>query len=311
MTSKYSEPISRRQDIEHAGRLESIGRLSAGVAHEMNTPMQYIGDNLRYLEKCVEQLFTTLEQLPVLVDVLRSHEIELPEPARSIFSDFDSGKYANTIRSFPEAIDDSLAGVRSVATIVQAMKQFAHPGANRRMGTNINEVVLTAITLAKNEYKRIADVEFIPAAEIKQIEGIGAQLSQAVLNLVINSAQAIAAHMAETDTRGKIKIETKNTSSGIELSLTDNGGGICPEALEHIFEPFFTTKEPGVGTGQGLAFVHSTIVDTHGGSLHVENDFGTGATFVLRLPCKSPRSVCDTVAMPERNRVNGSKIVKT
>jgi signal transduction histidine kinase len=283
----HSAIVSQMADIEHSSRMEAMGRLSAGVAHEINTPMQYIGDSLRYLSKSFERLEPVLDLLPEIFSILESPDLAdrvLSAELQDLISSIDLRKIRSASTSIPEAIEDSLTGVSAVGSIVHAMKQFSHPGSDRRMGLNIHEIITTAATLAKNEYKYTAELELNFAPDLPLIEGFAARLSQAFLSLIVNAAQAIGEIVAGTDTKGLIKISTRLVDQSIEVVVSDTGGGIPPENASSIFKPFFTTKEPGCGTGQGLAFVHSTIVDQHSGTITLNNHFGQGVEFIIRLP---------------------------
>ncbi|MEZ6094329.1 MAG: ATP-binding protein [Pirellulaceae bacterium] len=278
--------VSRMTDIEHSTRLETMGRLAAGVAHEINTPLQYVGDSLRYMETSFGHLHPLLSHVEELLQVLNEHKSDLSPELNAVLESLQLRKIRSAATQIPEAIQDALTGTKAVSTIVQAMKQFAHPGANKRMGTDMNQCVATAVTLAKNEYKRIADVVVSGDPDLNLVDCVGPKISQAFLNLIVNASHAIGERFAGTEQKGLIEIKTRNCDNSVEVSISDNGGGIPSDLLSLVFEPFFTTKDPGVGTGQGLPFVQSTIVNEHQGSIDLENREGEGLTVKILLPLK-------------------------
>jgi two-component system NtrC family sensor kinase len=182
----------------------------------------------------------------------------------------------------PRSIERTKEGVRRVAEIIAAMRQFSHPGGGVMEPTNLDEVIEMTLVVARNEYKYVAEIEwdFGPAAAVIADRG---DISQVILNLIVNAAHAIADHVGD-GAQGKILIRTRNVNRGVEVAITDTGGGVPAEIRDRIFDPFFTTKEPGRGTGQGRALAHSTVVERHGGRLDLEVDAGVGSTFRIFLP---------------------------
>ncbi len=274
----------RRLEIElrHAQKLESVGQLAAGVAHEINTPIQYVGDSVAFLAEVLTdglrliheygRLRAFASDLPDAVDIIRSLE-ELEDEIDLEFM----------IEEAPRSIERTNEGVKRVAEIVAALKQFSHPGGGDLGPTNLNEVVTTALTVARSEYKYVAEIE-LDLGEVAEITGDRGDLGQVILNLVVNASHAIADVIEGTGTMGTIAISTRNVDGGVELAITDTGGGIPEEIRERVFDPFFTTKEPGRGTGQGLAITRSIIVEKHAGRLDLEVQDGRGSTFRAWLP---------------------------
>jgi signal transduction histidine kinase len=189
------------------------------------------------------------------------------------------------LKEVPSALEQSLEGLGRVARIVHAMKEFSHPGSEEKKLTDINKAILTTLTVARNEWKYVAEVETVLAADLQPVPCNAGEFNQVVLNLIINSAHAIAEALGDkTDKKGKITIRTKQDAEWTTISIQDTGSGIPPEIQSRIFEPFFTTKEVGKGTGQGLSIAHNTIVQRHSGRLWFQSEVGKGTTFFIQLP---------------------------
>ncbi len=269
-------------ELRHAQRLESIGQLAAGVAHELNTPIQFVGDSVRFLGDVMQDLMELLEshgdlrQLATGVDGGADIVQRLDEQADEIDLEFLQDEA-------PKALTRTLDGLDRVATIVKALKQFAHPGTDDMAPADLNEIVLNTLTVAKSEYKYVAEVEF-EAGDLADVVCNRGDLGQVLINLVVNAAQAIADHVEGTGRMGKISIRTVSDDSGAAVEIADTGGGIPPEIRDRVFEPFFTTKEIGKGSGQGLALAHNLIVNKHQGRLWFDVEDGNGTTFHVWLP---------------------------
>jgi PAS domain S-box-containing protein len=272
------------QQLRQAQKLEAIGQLAAGIAHEINTPIQYLGDNTRFLQ----EFWETFQSLFII-----ARQIRMEAPSGTISpqtlerldvlaeeADFDYMQ-----EEIPHAIEQSLEGIQRVTRIVLAMKEFSHPGSEQKKSIDINHAIETTITVARNEWKYVCDVETHFDPEMPLVLCHAGEFNQVILNLLINAAQSIA-QAAETGPRGrgKIVISTTRTQDAAEVSLSDTGTGI-PEAIRsRVFEPFFTTKPVGKGTGQGLALAHTAIVRRHGGKIWFDSEVGKGTTFYIRIP---------------------------
>ena len=278
--------ISERKRLEvelrHAQRLESIGQLAAGVAHEINTPIQFVSDSVRFLSEVLDDLMALQASYQRLRDAAAGFEScveiveELDEQADEIDLEFVRDET-------PKAVDRTLDGLNRVATIVKALKRFSHPGDNDLAPADLNEIIDNTLTVAKNEYKYVAEVE-VEAGDLRDVVCNPGDLGQVFLNLVVNAAQAIADRVEADGSMGTISIRTVGDDHGVTVAIGDTGGGIPAEVQERVFEPFFTTKEPGKGTGQGLALAHNVIVNKHGGRLSFEVEAGVGTTFLVWLP---------------------------
>ena len=267
--------------LRHAQKLESIGQLAAGIAHEINTPTQYIGDNLHFLRDAFKEVQAVLEtQNRVL---LRDDHEPLHVVAAEIKEVMESADTLYLMEEIPKALDQAIDGVDRVSTLVKAMKAFSHPGQKEKTPANINEAIQNTITVARNEWKYVAQMEMDLAADLPLVPCLINDFNQVVLNLVVNAAHAIGS-VVQGGAQGKITIATRACSGYVEVRVQDTGSGIPVEVRDRIFDPFFTTKEVGKGTGQGLAIARSVVVDKHGGTIHFETEIGKGTAFVVRLP---------------------------
>jgi len=266
----------------HSSKMESIGRLATGIAHEINTPTQYVGDNLRFLQR-------SLEAAPA---ALRAIESKLGMDATRDGACVDSLRVIRALCSeAPDAVSDALEGVDRIASIVQAMRNFSHPGTEGDACVALNDAVHDTLGVSRNEWKYVARVKTELDPELPRIAGSPSEINQVLLNLIVNAAHAIEeardAGCAPSEPRGCITVSTRREGGYAELRVRDTGNGIPDEIRERIFDPFFTTKEVGKGTGQGLAIAHA-IVHRHGGSIEYETRVGEGTTFRVRLPLEKP-----------------------
>jgi signal transduction histidine kinase len=261
--------------------LESIGQLSAGIAHEINTPMQYISDNLNFLK---ESFNDTTEALIEIKLCLTNNTLDI-EKLNSILkkSDFE---YLST--ELPLAFTQTKDGVDRVCNIVKAMKDFSHPNSENKVATNINHCIESTITISKHTWKYHAEMEVDLDLSIKDVMCHPGPFNEVILNIIVNAADAIREKVDNDDSidRGKIKIQTRSKENFVEIRISDTGGGIPKSIQEKIFDPFFTTKEIGKGTGQGLALSYSIIKARHNGDLLFETVPGESTTFILQLPYK-------------------------
>jgi signal transduction histidine kinase len=186
------------------------------------------------------------------------------------------------LENVPTALESAIDGLGRIATIVRAMKTFAHPDQQEKSLIDLNQAIESTLTIARNEYKYVADVKML-TGKLPPVLCHPGEVNQVVLNLIVNAAHAIADVVDGTEQKGTITVGTRLVGEQVEISIGDTGSGIPESARQHIFEPFFTTKPVGKGTGQGLALARG-VVDRHGGSLHFETEVGKGTTFFIRLP---------------------------
>jgi two-component system NtrC family sensor kinase len=268
-------------ELRLAQKLESVGRLAAGVAHEINTPIQYVGDSIHFLKGAVddlEKLLGTYRQALTRITAGESSAAILDEVA-DVESRSDIA-FLNV--EVPKAFVRTLDGVERVAGIVRAMKEFAHPDTNEQRPANLNHAIETTITVARSEYKYAATL-VTHFSDLPEVNCNIGELNQVFLNLIVNAADAIRESGKDLET-GRISISTAVAGDHVSITLEDNGCGIPQDHLDKVFDPFFTTKEVGKGTGQGLAIARSIVMERHGGSIDVHSTPGKGTRFVIQLP---------------------------
>jgi PAS domain S-box-containing protein len=274
-------------ELRQAQKLEAIGHLAAGIAHEINTPTQFVSDNLTFLAeswKPVDQLLKLYQR--IIHETARAGlgpgvgaEIELAEQNADL--DF-------LLTEIPRAIEQSIDGSRRVAKIVRAMKEFSHPDSATKTPADINKAIETTITVARNEWKYVADIETGFDRSLPLVLCYPGDINQVILNLIVNAAHAIKDKNQEGQ-KGRITVSTKATGDCVQIAIADSGTGIPETIRSRVFDPFFTTKEVGKGTGQGLALAHNVIVRKHGGKIWFETEADRGTTFFIQLPISSER----------------------
>jgi PAS domain S-box-containing protein len=280
----FTHDISERRmiqaQLQQGQKMESIGQLAAGIAHEINTPIQFIGDNLRF----IKESWSALEPLISFSASLEGKSIE-PESLHELRGILQGSDCAYLRLEIPQALDQSLDGIDRVAKIVRAMKEFSHPGSDEKQQADINQAILTTLTVSRNEWKYVAEVETVLQPDLQMVPCHISELNQVLLNLLINSAHAIAEVVGDgSNKKGKITIRTAQDAQFTTITVEDTGAGIPPEIQSRVFDPFFTTKEVGRGTGQGLSLAHISIVRKHGGKIWFHSEIGKGTTFFIQLP---------------------------
>ena len=283
-----SRDVTERKNLEsqlvQAQKLESIGQLAAGIAHEINTPTQYVGDNTRFFQEAFNDLLRLIGKYEHLSQAVKTGAPldgglqEIDAIAKEIDLDYLTGEV-------PKAIQQTLEGVERVRNIVQAMKEFSHPGTKEKTPINLNKAIQNTITVARNEWKYVAEMATDFDSSLPLVSGLPGELNQVILNLIINAAHAIADVVGDgSKGKGTITVSTRLDGNWAEIRVSDTGTGIPENIRSRIFDPFFTTKKVGKGTGQGLTISHSVIVDKHGGTIHFDTAMGKGTTFITRLP---------------------------
>jgi PAS domain S-box-containing protein len=270
--------------LQQSQKMEAIGQLAAGIAHEINTPTQFVGDNTRFFQDAYEDLIQIIREYEKLIEQAKSNTLtpDLIAGAEELIEDIDLEYLEEEI---PIALEHTLKGVERITKIVQAMKIFSHPGMIVKEPTDINKEIEKTITITRNEWKYVAQMETDFDPNLPDVPCFRAELNQVILNMIVNAAHAIAeANGDNSSQQGVIRIRTYHKDSWAKIRISDTGAGI-PEKIRHkIFDLFFTTKGPGKGSGQGLAISHSVIVEKHSGTLDVESQEGKGTTFIIGLP---------------------------
>ena len=287
MKEAETERQAMEVQLRQAQKLEAIGQLAAGIAHEINTPTQYVGDNTRFLQDSFRDLRKVLKSHQELLSALQANRLtpELTSRAREVVAAADLDYL---FEQTPAAITQTLEGVERITKIVRAMKEFSHPGGKEKTPADLNHAIDTTVTVARNEWKYVAEMELDLEPLLPPVPCFLGEFNQAILNLVVNAAHAIADVQKKNPTgKGKITIRTRRSGDQVEVRVSDTGTGIPESARPHIFEPFFTTKPVGKGTGQGLSIVYGCVVKHHGGTVAFESEVGKGTTFILRLPIAS------------------------
>jgi signal transduction histidine kinase/HPt (histidine-containing phosphotransfer) domain-containing protein len=281
-----SVDVTQQKNLElervQAQKLESVGRLAAGVAHEINTPVQFVSDNVDFVR-------TSMTDVAVVIQAYR----DLKRAVQSAGDSLEAAQHAENAEkaadlnyimdNVPSALASSLEGLGRIATIVRSMKEFAHPDQAQQSLADLNQAIRSTLVIANNEYKYVAEMD-AQFADLPPVPCYLGEVNQVILNLLVNASHAISDVVKDSGQRGKISVRTRLDGNEVEISIGDTGTGIPEAARDKIFDPFFTTKVVGKGTGQGLAIAHSVIVNKHGGTLRFETECGKGTTFFIRLP---------------------------
>ena len=279
--------VELEKQLQQSQKLESIGHLAAGIAHEINTPIQYVGDNTRFLQDSFRNIMELVDQFQKLLDAAKDKQVT-PDMIEQLEEDIKQTDIEYLSEEIPEAIEQSLDGIQRVAKIVRAMKDFSHPGSDEKSLYDINKALENTVTVTRNEWKYVADMELDLSPNVPSVPCFPGELNQVFLNIIINGSHAIGdAIQKRKESKGKITITSRcKNDQWIEIRISDTGTGIPEHVQQRIFDPFYTTKEVGKGTGQGLAISYSVIVEKHHGTISFETEPGKGTTFIISLPQK-------------------------
>jgi signal transduction histidine kinase len=261
-------------ELRQAQKLESLGTMAGGIAHELNTPIQFVTDNTKYLSSAFSDCLAAISDFQAKV---------MPAEASEIEATYDLEYLRSEV---PQAITQSLDGLERIAEIVLAIKRFSHPASAKKEYNDIGQIIQTTATVSKNQWKYVAELELDIPPNLPLVKSNAGELNQVFLNLIVNAAQAIE-DATGGKTPGKIVVSARHVGQAVECRVRDTGTGIQPEHLPRIFDLFFTTKDPGRGTGQGLSVTHTIITQSHGGKIDVESEPGRGTTFIVTLPIEA------------------------
>jgi signal transduction histidine kinase len=285
------------REIAQGQKLESVGRVAAGVAHEINTSVQFISDSVRFVRHALKDLPTALADYRALAAGALSGR-DVTASAKKASETDEAADVDYFLKNAPDALDRALDGIGRVGSVAKSMTEFAHPDT-QKADVDVNRAVRTTLNMARNEYKNVADL--IPDfGDIPPVHCHAGDINQVVLNLVLNAAHAISDVVEGTGRRGQITVRTRSIGDFVEISVSDTGAGIPESVRARIFEPFVTTKEVGRGTGQGLTLSRGIVVEKLKGSLHFETETGRGTTFFIRLP------VSETAGLTPSPSINAS-----
>jgi PAS domain S-box-containing protein len=285
LQDKLVEEMKERErvvlELQLAQKLESVGRLAAGVAHEINTPIQYVGDSVQFLRNAYDDLIRLMDEWREILEAMPAGQVR--DSLRAELSRLTEKYDMDFVRTeMPRAFERTFDGVDRVSTIVKAMKEFAHPDSAEQNPADLNHAIQTTLLVASNEYKYVAKV-YTDFASLPSVMCNIGEMNQVFLNLIVNAAHAI--HDAGKDSEtGEIHLSTEQSDNSVVVRVRDNGCGIPEDNLSKLYDPFFTTKDVGRGTGQGLSIAHAIVVEKHGGDIRVQSRVGVGTEFVIRIP---------------------------
>jgi PAS domain S-box-containing protein len=277
----------RRTQLEvvSAQRMAAVGTLAAGIAHEINTPVQFVGDSLDFLREGLQDILTVVDELQKV-----RHLVADDAPSAAVREALAAAAEAEVRvdlaylrENVPQAVDRCVEGLGRVSRIVSSIREFAHPASKNEAPADLNRAIANTLTIARSEYIHLADLE-TDLRELPLVTCHIDQINQVVLNLVVNAAHAMADVVESSGSKGHLTVGTRVDGEDVIIRISDTGTGIPESIREHIFEPFFTTKDVGKGTGQGLALAWTLVTEKHGGTLWYETTLGKGTTFFVRLP---------------------------
>ncbi|MCG8435195.1 MAG: ATP-binding protein [Gammaproteobacteria bacterium] len=282
LRAEMEERDRMEMELRLAQKLEAVGQLASGIAHEINTPIQFVGDSIHFLESAFSDLSGLIGVYQNAVNNIAGSEAD-SKLLSEIKNKEEEADLEYLQENVPKSIERTVSGVDRVAEIVRAMKEFAHPDSREKTSADINQAISNTLTVAKNEYKYVAEID-LQLSDLPHVSCHIGDINQVILNLVVNAAHAIEDTVKDQEKKGVIGIKTHAEDDSVVIKISDTGSGIPDDVKNRVFDPFFTTKEVGKGTGQGLAIARSIIVDKHQGKLELESEVGKGTCFTIKLP---------------------------
>ena len=304
LKSALGELQQAQTQLVQAQKLESIGQLAAGIAHEINTPIQFVGDNIRFLDTAFQDLASLLTNLDELIVAARERADlgdlhNIGEIARRADAQRTTADVGYLLQEIPLAVGQSIGGIDRVAEIVRALKGVAHPDADQTSQVDLNQLIADTVIVSRNEWRHSATLNSDYDPGLPMVGCAAGPMSQVVLNIIVNAAHAIQDRFGDDAVRdGQITVNTRFDDESACISIADNGTGMPEDVRIRIFDPFFTTKDVGRGTGQGMSISHGVIVNQHGGTIKVDSTVGVGTTFSIRIPIIATAS--QTAAEPNQ-----------
>lgn len=288
--------LERRKALEsqlaHAQKMESVGQLAAGVAHELNTPIQFVGDNIDFLKSSFEDVETLLEAVDSLLSDCRDDQ-RLTQKVNLIDQIREQIELEYLREEVPLAAVQALEGTKSLTRIVKAMKVFSHPSTQSFEKVDLNQLIESTLDVSRSEWKYHATLRKNLCDELPLVDCMPGELGQALLNLIVNAANAMSDDTAGVNS--VLAVETRREGDYAVIEVSDTGCGIPEEIRHRVFDPFFTTKGVGEGTGQGLSISYRIVVKLHKGAMSFSSNVGEGTTFQIRLPLNPVSEIDSTV----------------
>lgn len=273
-----TERVSMESQLAQAQRLEAIGQLASGVAHEINTPAQYVDGNIRFLDESFNALSGVLDKIAGQARASADGRLS----AADISGLLKDAEVAYLQTEVPVAIRQTLEGIERIGNIVQSMKELTDPVPDF-VPANLNPVIESAVHAAQNEWAGIAAFDMQLDPQLPWVPCQPESINQVVISMLANAAQAIADAGESRKVPGHVVVSTRSIGDSLQISISDDGIGMTPAVQARIFDPFFTTRPVGKGTGQSLGIAHS-VVRKHGGTITVDSTPGRGSCFRIHLP---------------------------
>ncbi len=298
IAEKTKELELTHQQLILQEKLASIGQLAAGIAHELNNPLNFIKINFATLREDFTDLLSILKAYRQAIAIVEDSDTLPAQEQQKLHNMEQNLALDMLLDDIAQIFLESQHGFERITTIINSMRNFSYRHtADKKIPFDINRGIEDTLILARNEYRDYADVA-LHLEELPPVMCHPDQINQIVLNLIINSAQAIASQQRKS--HGKITLRSWCDGKNICFSIADDGPGIPENIRNNIFNPFFTTKQPGKGTGLGLSISYDIIVQKHGGTLSVECPAEGGTIFTLTLPLQSNTE--EITALPEEQR---------